>query len=82
MNFRQKELPIENETPLSINFTMNITSVIIGTNKYNHYKLDLPDLKNKDLILENQNLKISKMLIKYPISDKLLNKESVPILFG
>ena len=81
-DFPPKEVPFENEIPLSINFTQNLSNVIIGTNTHNHYKLDLPDLKNKDLILENQELDISKMKLKYAINDKTNLKEAVPILFG
>ena len=86
--FPHKEIYLDKEIPISINFSFDFKSVIIGTNKKNHYKLDLPDSKNTDyvktiqLIKEEERIHITKMKMKYPIFSENKEINSVPLLFG
>ena len=74
--------------PISLNFSSNYKSVIVGTKSNIHYKVDLPDPKHKDHIKNfeeiknSDDIKISKMKMKFPIENKLGEVDSLPIIFG
>lgn len=56
--------------------------MIIGTNHRNHYKLDLPEMKNKNLVQESDSFNVSLLNLKYPAHTTNFNESLAPILLG
>lgn len=80
--FAPKELNFDQEIPVSINFCDDNRVMIIGTNTRNHYKLDLPEMKNKNLVQESDSFNISLLRLKYPSHIANFSDKLSPILLG
>lgn len=59
----------EAEVPLSINISDDNKLIVVGTNMNNHYKIDLPEMRNRTLILENDRYAIKCMELRYPSAE-------------
>jgi hypothetical protein len=54
----------EAEVPLSINISDDNKLIVVGTNMNNHYKIDLPEMRNRTLILENDRYAFKCMALR------------------
>lgn len=54
----------EAEVPLSINISDDNKLIVVGTNMNNHYKIDLPEMRNRTLILENDRYAFKSMALR------------------
>lgn len=66
----------DEEIPLSINFSSDQKSIIVGTDQEKHYKIELPHNSNssndyaKEIIEEQSITNLSKMILRYPVMQK------------
>jgi len=63
------KIRFDNEIPISITFTDDNQSFIIGTSQKNLYKIDQNDNKSKNLLLENELINCTIWNIYYPVSN-------------
>lgn len=68
--FDPKSFFFENEIPLSLNFFDNSKAIIVGTASANYYKLELPDLRNKDKVQDIDKFDISTVVLRYPLKSE------------
>jgi hypothetical protein len=80
--FPPKQALFEEEIPISINFCDDNRVMIIGTSRRNHYKVDLPDMKNINSVQENDSFNVSLLCLRYPAHTKNYCKVISPILLG
>lgn len=80
--FAPRELHFEHEIPVAINFCDDNRVMIIGTNHRNHYKLDLPEMKNKNLVQESDNFNVSLLNLRYPSHVTNFSDRLSPVLLG
>lgn len=67
---------------MAINFCDDNRVMIIGTNHRNHYKLDLPEMKNKNLVQESDSFNVSLLNLKYPAHTTNFSESLSPVLLG
>lgn len=80
--FAPRELHFEHEIPVSINFCDDNRLMIISTNHKNHYKLDIPEMKNKNLVQESDSFNVSLLTLKYPSHVTNFAERLSPVLLG
>lgn len=68
--FDPKEVYFDNEIPLTINFFDNSKAIVVGTSECNYYKLELPEVRNKDKIQDNEKFDVANAVLRYPLFDE------------
>ncbi|EGR29518.1 PH domain protein [Ichthyophthirius multifiliis] len=76
-----KKLQLE-EVPISIDFLDDNKSFLIGTNMRNQYKVELPDLKSKNIQQENEKINCTIWNMRYPLHTKNYADSLLPIIIG
>jgi hypothetical protein len=56
--------------PVSLNFTDENKTLLVGTNYRNQYKIDLMDLKVKNIALDSDKINCKLWNIRYPQKQK------------
>ena len=81
-----KKIHFEGELPICLDFVDDCKAFIVGTTMKNQYKIELPDLKSKNLLQENEKLNSTTWVIRYPIhtkeNDKFKKESYLPVLIG
>lgn len=62
-----KKVLFQHEVPISLDFVDDNKSFLVGTSTRNQYKIELPDLKIKNLFQENEKLSSTTWNIRYPL---------------
>ncbi|KAL4455920.1 hypothetical protein ABPG73_008674 [Tetrahymena malaccensis] len=76
-----KKLSLE-EVPIYIHFLDDNKSFIIGTNQRQQYKVEIPDLKSKNIQQENEKLNCTIWNLRYPLHTKNYVDSMLPIIIG
>jgi hypothetical protein len=78
-----KKIHFEGELPISLYFVDDCKQFIVGTSMKNQYKVELPDLKSKNLLSDNEKLNSTLWSLKYPMINKETKKEVyLPLILG
>ena len=77
-----KKIQFEGEIPISIDMLDDNKNFLIGTNIRNQYKVELPDLKSKNLLQENEKINCTIWNIRYPLHTKNYANSMLPIIIG
>ena len=65
-----KKIHFEGEIPVCLDFVDDCKAFIVGTTMKNQYKIELPDLKSKNLLQENEKLNSTTWTLRYPVHYK------------
>jgi WD40 repeat protein len=77
-----KKIPFQEEIPLSIDFVDDNKSFLVGTSSRTQYKFELPDLKYKNLLKENEKITCTIWNIRYPLYTKNYHEFIQPVILG
>ncbi|CAD8183513.1 unnamed protein product [Paramecium pentaurelia] len=81
-----KKIHFEGEFPICLDFVDDCKAFIVGTTMKNQYKIELPDLKSKNLLQENEKLNSTTWVIRYPLSSSSnqnsKKEQYLPLLIG
>lgn len=77
-----KHLTLNQEVPLSIDFVDDNKSFLIGTHLKNQYKIELPEVKTKNLQLENEKLNCTIWNIRFPLEKDNYMQTTLPGIIG
>lgn len=76
-----KKIHFEGEIPVSLDFVDDCKAFIVGTTNKCQYKIELPDLKSKNLLQENEKLNSTTWTLRYPMKES--KKETLyPVVIG
>ncbi|KRX11109.1 WD40-repeat-containing domain [Pseudocohnilembus persalinus] len=81
-NVLPKKIQLDNEIPISIDFVDDNKSFLVGTSVRNQYKIELPELKNKQILHENEKINCTMWTLRYPLHTKNFQQNMLPIIIG